>query len=254
MWLAAFFDGLDGYVPREWLRGHIDPELSGVLLPYALRFGIVQLVQRGLNKLCGGNFVDAVFTGRGDGGAAEVELVPTGRSSNSRARLLDQPDLAYREWELVRIRLGFKTQRLAIAVCVVRVLFWHWLQPVLYFLVFYAASDLLDTSELYLGLAVALRELIYFSAVFLCIFLKPGFFLYSPSENSLRYNMVYAFMPEKLALAFLAKDEFTEVISIVLFLVHGHWYWPLMIGYLVTAASPAAYLQDIALYFCRDCM
>lgn len=188
--------------------------------------------------------------------AGHVEHAETASSS----RVLDR-DLAYRSWTETRLRLGFGKRRLAVAVSVLRILFWHLLQPLFYLLVFYTYTDRME-SELLLGLgfAVALRELTYVVVVFACIAFKPGIFLYAPVENHCGTNMAYVVCPEKFLLTFLLTDtgfflclpicvmDLCSFGALLIMLLNQLYWWPLFVGYGVTAVSglviPVALLTD----------
>jgi hypothetical protein len=58
-----------------------------------------------------------------------------------------------------------------------RLIFWHLIQPPLYFLVFVACADLIDPLQLGLGIAVGVREAIYFLGTLACCWANPAFLL-----------------------------------------------------------------------------
>lgn len=269
MWLQDFLNILDQHLSRQWLREQVQYEFCGVMLPYVLRAGAVSLFWWALKKLCGGDLSDAVIFGRvtrGRGnGEAGVELAAAGVRERSGGGDGSVEMDAYDSWDGARRRLGF-TKQLGVAVSVARVLLWHWLQPLLYFLVFYAYSDLLNTAQLYLGLAVAAREFIYIHLVVLLVFRKPGFFLFSPSENDYFATFFYVVMPETMCILYLTPKaevgpphsatastrttrsaiyecaifilialDVCGAISVMCLILNQQWYWPLMIGFLVTA-------------------
>lgn len=292
MWIADLFNILDPYVSRDWLRQQLYYELFGVLAPFVLRIGLdklTDLIWGAVDTFCGGDLREAIISGRGRRlevpcrfcgkrqAEAEIELIAArdvvaneaGGEPAPGGRGVGQSDghttdamvyfmTGYDDWEAARKRLGFDKRRLALVVSAVRVLLWHWLQPALYFVVFYAFSDLLNTAELYLGLLVAVRELFYFIMVLILIFRKPGAFLYSPSENRSYFNCLYVFCPEKLCASWLGGSgvggsdcancltglivllDICGIVSIILLVVNGQWYLPLMIGYGVTAISVLA--------------
>lgn len=287
MWLQDFFNELDRHLSRDWLRQQMNYEFFGALLPFVLRFGIGKLtdllwdkVWAAISMFCGGDIRQALLHGhliREDSvpcrfcgrrrDEAEIELTAPGGATSSANEAgvglasaeaggqSEEPtakDL-YSNWDEARRRLGFTKKRLALVVSAARVLLWHWLQPALYFVIFYAYSDLLNTAELYFGLAVAVRELLYFIAVLVGIFHRPGIFLYAPIENIDLHNFLYIVMPEKFIIVQLPEIDsvacvfcgiivldVASIVSIILLIANRQWYLPLMVGYAVTAISAVA--------------
>eukprot|EP01047_Picozoa_sp_COSAG01_P067441 COSAG01_NODE_9526_length_2419_cov_2.482759_1_plen_404_part_10 len=65
----------------------------------------------------------------------------------------------------------------AAVAATLRLVFWHWLQPVLYFAVLYCFWDEVDTVQQVFGAAVAVREAGYVFATLLCLYANPAFLL-----------------------------------------------------------------------------
>ena len=59
----------------------------------------------------------------------------------------------------------------------VKILFWHLLQPALYFYVFHSAFSTLSLAQQWLGRIVLFREALYLSAVLACAIANPAFLL-----------------------------------------------------------------------------
>lgn len=66
---------------------------------------------------------------------------------------------------------------LAYISSILRLMFWHWLQPVLYFIVFKCDADQIDPLQFKLGVAVAVREALYFLSTLICVITNPDFLL-----------------------------------------------------------------------------
>lgn len=64
-----------------------------------------------------------------------------------------------------------------------RLVFWHLLQPPLYFLVLVKYVDLIDPVQLGLGIAVGVREAIYFLSTLACCWANPAFLLVDVSAS-----------------------------------------------------------------------
>jgi len=68
----------------------------------------------------------------------------------------------------------------AVAALIAKFLLWHCLQPILYFLVLYCAyedGDIDDGLQLFFGVAVAVRELLYLLLTMICVYVHPAFAL-----------------------------------------------------------------------------
>jgi hypothetical protein len=80
------------------------------------------------------------------------------------------------------IRVAGWSKRVAYSLAVFRLIFWHWLQPALYWLILYSYWDTLqgqgdDNLQLRLALAVGVREAAYFPITLLALVYNPSFLL-----------------------------------------------------------------------------
>jgi hypothetical protein len=73
---------------------------------------------------------------------------------------------------------GYQGQAgLAYCIAGARLAFWHWLQPVLYFVVFACETDDIDDLQKWLGKAVWVREFLYLFETIMCVFVNPDFLM-----------------------------------------------------------------------------
>lgn len=117
-------------------------------------------------------------------------------------------------WTEARIAMGY-TPKVAIAVSILRVFFWHWLQPLIYGLVLFSFYPQLNLTQFILGLCVAFREAMYFLLVLVGAFACPAFLLtnphaFVPSERNrwvhyMFFLFGYVCCPEKLVFACVWK-------------------------------------------------
>ena len=156
----------------------------GALSPFILRsFGdwIISLI---LDKCC--KMTKKEF---------RKHLIGTGDSITTIGKIWDK-SVTFRS---AKLHLGINTCA-AITICMIRLLFWHWMQPILYGYVLFAYWDLLDYYQQILGLIVGGREGIYFILTLLALYRQPIYLLVdlrsSWKENRL-YVLVYIFAPEK---------------------------------------------------------
>lgn len=238
----------------ENLREDLEHLLYGLLLPYLLRAGLLGLLFAALDRLLGTNVRRLCLTGSAITGEREALDVDTKCT----------PALLLRSsWEDVRIMLGW-TRKQAITVSILRLFFWHNLQPFLYSLVFYAYHDLLMTWPDRLGFAVLARESSYLLYTWIGAVNKPAFLLFSPARAGCHDNIMYVAMPEKFVLrtscsnvwlrillilaTFLA--DLCGILALIISIQSRHVYLPLMAGYVVTTVSflpTLYYMVDAAL-------
>lgn len=188
-------------------------------------------------------------------------------------------------WEYIRLCMGW-TPQMAITVGAMRLLLWHWLQPVMYFWVLYTFSSDISKLQLGFGLAVAARESIYCIAVLLSLFKCPFFLLVNMSAGwrkqganlSTRIVCLLSFVccPEKGVLVLLLTKgpqqqhsdwfwlylffvllipllDLCGMAALIIGLVRNEMPYPLAIGYGVTAVAGVVGLGIFASLFCFDC-
>ena len=94
-------------------------------------------------------------------------------SGNGNARLtMSNITYTYISWRDARISMGVNNET-AILVASIRLIFWHLMQPGLYFLVFYAYWPMIDEPQRICGSIVAGRELIYFGVCLIGLWVNP---------------------------------------------------------------------------------
>ena len=71
----------------------------------------------------------------------------------------------------------------AVTIATARLLFWHWLQPILYAFVLYAYWDLIDEVQRILGLIVGGREALYWILTVIAVFRNPVYLLVDLSST-----------------------------------------------------------------------
>lgn len=148
----------------------------GAVAPYACRAVGNVLLTLFLKCCCGltrDQFKTAMI-GKGRLKQLSIIYIRSGRVSWNRAR-----------------KISNLSQRSAIFVSAVRLIFWHWLQPLSYAFVFYAYWDLLDRVEIVLGLAVAFREFVYFVLTIICLYVNPAFLMVSLRATYQLYSWWY---------------------------------------------------------------
>ena len=79
-------------------------------------------------------------------------------------------------WQKAVEELGYH-KNTARAVAGIRLVFWHLMQPAMYFWVFYSFADEIDETQYKMGAAVAVREATYVLLVAYGIFTAPAFLL-----------------------------------------------------------------------------
>ena len=79
-------------------------------------------------------------------------------------------------WSSARDELGLNTCG-AILISTIRLLFWHWLQPMLYGLVLFAYWNLLVEAQQTLGLIVGIREALYWLMTIMALCRNPSYLL-----------------------------------------------------------------------------
>lgn len=112
-------------------------------------------------------------------------------------------------WRRARESMEINNQA-AITIALIRLMFWHWLQPFLYGIILYGYWDLLDETQRVLGLIVLGREALYFLMTLVCIVVNPVFLLPDHKASWQRSKtavMTYIFAPEKFVYLAIIKDD-----------------------------------------------
>eukprot|EP01084_Bolivina_argentea_P061242 111926_1 len=171
-------------------------------------------------------------------------------------------------WSEAREQLGLNTCA-ALFISLIRLIFWHCMQPCLYCFVMYAYWDLLDRGQQILAVIVAVRECIYFCLTFIGVCVNPTFLLIdlrASWKDDRGQTLLYIMGPEKYVwfsigvfdtsvcgqfffgtvLIILVIADTGGIVAFVWAFVVRNVYIPMMIGYTVTALG-ALY---IALLFC----
>jgi hypothetical protein len=85
-------------------------------------------------------------------------------------------------WESAVAMLGW-SQRKAWTVALIRLVFWHWMQPAMYAWTLYSYSDLIDYTQLVLGVVVLGREGLYVLFTCIALYRNPVFLLANVAAN-----------------------------------------------------------------------
>lgn len=162
--------------------------------------------------------------------------------------------------DTVRRRLNIKTRRLAVLVAACRILFWHLLQAGAFFLIFWAYAPLMTNVETALSFVVAAREALYIVFVLGCARHCPAIFLYCvKAEPGPGWLVVYVVCPEKFLISALSNTlrwgnsgwffiyvcvlcDCCAMAALILFVSSGHFFWPLLLSFFITALSGVAAL------------
>ena len=115
-------------------------------------------------------------------------------------------------WEMAR-KVNHMGYNWALAKSILVFLFWHMLQPTLYYLVFFDAYSTLNPMQQLLGKGVLIREGIYLASVLICTAVNPSFLLvniHASYEDATRFQygqsdvrggglflMMYVLSPER---------------------------------------------------------
>eukprot|EP00746_Dinoflagellata_sp_MGD_P138555 gnl/MRDRNA2_/MRDRNA2_72186_c0_seq2.p1 gnl/MRDRNA2_/MRDRNA2_72186_c0~~gnl/MRDRNA2_/MRDRNA2_72186_c0_seq2.p1 ORF type:complete len:280 (+),score=21.80 gnl/MRDRNA2_/MRDRNA2_72186_c0_seq2:85-924(+) len=180
--------------PKE-TRQHLEYEFYTIFVPYILRSGALMIFWMVLNRICKGDIREMAITG------TNRRLVECDRSDTdslgSNNETITMYSYGFTDFKEMAQKLGFRKKRTACFVALVRLLFWHWMQPLAYAVVFYAYSDVLSGLQLLLGLAVLGREALYVLFTLLAMLLCPAYLLFSPVRAQKRDAFMYFAMPEK---------------------------------------------------------
>eukprot|EP01084_Bolivina_argentea_P317305 550135_1 len=147
----------------------------------------------------------------------------------------------------------------AFTISLTRLVFWHWMQPLLYWFVLYAYWDLLDKGQQILGLIVGGRECIYFILTIFGLCINPTF-LMPDLKATWKYKKetipIYVIAPHAYVFACVAPKtdspgiidclnclgfvtlilmDLCGAVAFVWAFIVKNVYVPMMIGYSVTA-------------------
>ena len=152
----------------------------------------------------------------------EMTKVRKGRGVTIR-NLMDSPHSREFSWDQVVKKLDVH-EATARFLCVMRIVFWHWLQPLVYLtavFVFYDDLLYLDRSQfLFPAIMLTLREIIYFIISIACAIVLPTYLLVDTVEtfksDGNSFNIIiYILAPEKLVvgwlLSWLEQEEWAAV-------------------------------------------
>ena len=92
--------------------------------------------------------------------------------------------------------------RVAVVMAGIRLVFWHWMQPVMYTLALFTYADDIDELQWRLGLVVLAREALYVVFTVSACVLRPVFLLLSFYANAGSFPelLLYVLCPEKFML------------------------------------------------------
>jgi hypothetical protein len=179
-------------------------------------------------------------------------------------------------WLEVRIALGW-SQQMAVSVAMLRLFFWHWLQPIMYFWTLYTFSSQISELQLDLALCVAARELLYIAITLWALNVSPTFLLFNvaigwksksiPLAERITILILFVVCPEKFVL-FYADSKSSNIndmkyipilitiicdllgmAALVVGSVRNELPVPLAVGYCVTLMGTIAFV-GMALFEC----
>eukprot|EP01084_Bolivina_argentea_P207900 354621_1 len=144
----------------------------------------------------------------------------------------------------------------AISIALIRLIFWHWMQQLLYFFVLYAYWDLLDDGQHILGLIVSVREGTYLLLTFIALCMNPSFLMIDlkASWNSEVFTVLtYVIAPEKFVFLAVVDNrngfllgcgmislillDLAGIVAFIYAFAVNYVYVPMMIGYGVTTTG-----------------
>ena len=211
----------------------------GAVTPFVLRYAGDWIVSLLIEKCCKMKKKELA-----------IQLIGKGESQATMNQAMQQR----MTWEDARKDLGINFCT-AFTVSMVRLLFWHWMQPFLYFWVVYAYWDLLDKGQQVLALIVAGREVIYFVLTLIGLCVNRVYLLVdlraSWKEEKLNLGL-YVLAPEKyvystvvksegsviicwqLGMYFLTAIDLAGVVAFIWAFAVDNVYAPIMVGYGVT--------------------
>eukprot|EP01084_Bolivina_argentea_P079457 144129_1 len=113
-------------------------------------------------------------------------------------------------WENARHIAGLNICA-AFTLSFIRLVFWHWMQPLLYWFILYAYWNILDPTQQVLGVVVAVREALYLFLTILGLCLNRTFLLidlrasWREDKTSV---LIYIIAPEKFVLLSIHIDDY----------------------------------------------
>jgi hypothetical protein len=112
-------------------------------------------------------------------------------------------------WVMGRIAMGW-TESTAKYVAVLRLLLWHWLQPISYCWAFYSYSDDLSKLQISFGIVIAVREGLYFLLALYLFVYRPVALIVNVSGRFKDWAllMLYILSPEKYLLIHLMENRY----------------------------------------------
>lgn len=177
--------------------------------------------------------------------------------------------------------LGDLKQRRVCGVTIIgkgalRLVFWHWMQPVIYFIVLGNYWEIISPWQQRFGALVAVREVLYLLSTVVALCANP-FYLQVDLVVTLKYDglimfLLYLMAPEVFVWTALAGPGgfdlpwkvyfgghalyvFLEISAVVALLVGwaaGNLVWPLAIGYAVTSVAALCTLPLFLAFVCCD--
>ena len=188
-------------------------------------------------------FADALLVGSKDGSSGVTLAAVEGQSMT---------------WKEARVRLQLNSSA-ALSVSILRLLFFHWSQPIGYGVALYLYWHSLPFLQLILGCVVLFREVVYILLTLVAIRVNPAFLLVDSSATfqSSGWNLLlYVVCPEKFVyfclgvrtnvpLLILILCDLSGIAALVAAIQSGVTPVPLMIGYGITTLGGLAALMVV---------
>jgi hypothetical protein len=184
-----------------------------VLLPFLGRAFESKITGKLQEWLCtvafGGNALKEALIGSAKGGDADaLNAAAIAGQDNSTCKM---------NWDEALVALGW-SRRMGLAVGVLRLVFWHWMQPAMYAASLYAYWNQIDAVQQKLALVVGAREALYPLFTLKALWHKPIFLLanLSSPEKRLHSFLYYVATPEKYATSCALQGSSLEWLEIPL--------------------------------------
>ena len=238
---------------------------GGIILPYLLR-SIGEFVLNSLiyynccQWICGmtsSEFGEVLTVGTGD--------IDVNEASNVRDS----------SWDKARKRLKINKYA-AIFIGIIKLMCWHWWQPIFYILVLYYYWDSIDKGQQILGIIVGCREGIYFLLTIIGLFVRPVYLLVDskaiPNDGALSFIGVYVFAPEKyilicfpfqenkrghifaISLLLLMLLDISGIVAVFWALAVKKVFVPLVIAYALIFIGDMFMSRYAAQVLCEECL
>ena len=192
---------------------------AAVAMPFLLRF-VESVVKRKFYQCC----CDRLW-GKDQNPLDELMLPGEATKARVEATGVSMDAILERKvsWDDAREALGW-TPCKAKTVALLRLVFWHWMQPALYAWTLISFSDQIDRVQLILGLVVMGREALYPVLTLIALYRNPAFLLVNVGAHRdtdtrafVQDGLWFTLMPEKYVAAAALGREHACILGILIF-------------------------------------